>query len=67
VSTIINNYYDSVETKVLDMAYVDLPKAVPANASAAAGFGRLLKKLSKRRSRKGADYRYRHLVGTLRK
>ncbi len=65
VSSIIDKYYDMEETRVLDMAYVDLPRPVPQNVSAITRLRGLLKRFAKKQARKSSDHRYRHIVGKL--
>ncbi|MEE8429278.1 MAG: putative sugar O-methyltransferase [Gammaproteobacteria bacterium] len=65
VRSIIDKYYESLEIRVLDMAYVDLPKYAPKNSSVIARVGSRLKSLVKKRTGRHSDYRYRHIVGTL--
>jgi putative sugar O-methyltransferase len=70
VSDIISKYYHHSEIKVLDLAYVDLPKKAPLPSSSINGFRAQLrlylkKVFNRKKALKKAVYKYKHLIGTL--
>ena len=72
VSDIISKYYHHSEIKVLDIPYVDLPKKAPLPSSFLNGFraqprSYLKKVFNLIKNQKKAIYKYKHLVGTLKR
>ena len=70
VSDIISKYYHHSEIKVLDLAYVNLPKKAVLPSSSNNGFLAqprfyLKKVFNRKKAQKKAVYKYKHLVGTL--
>ena len=70
VSDIISKYYNYSEIKVLDLAYVGLPKKAPLPSSSINGFLAqprfyLKKVFNRKKAQKKAVYKYKHLIGTL--
>ena len=72
VSDIISKYYHHSEIEVLDIPYVKLPRKAPPSASALIGFRAQLRSYLKKafnliKNQKKAIYKYKHLIGTLKR